>query len=51
MAYINGNEIFFSIINKIGGDQPQNPLTVGETVILQAGEVGTAGEVTELEEE
>ena len=45
MAYINGNDVMFGTVLVIGGSQ-----AVGESVILQNGEVGTSGEVTELEE-
>ena len=45
MAYINGNDVMFGTVLIIGGSQ-----AVGESVILQDGEVGTSGEVTELEE-
>jgi len=45
MATINGNDIFFGIVGMVEKN------LIGETVILQAGEVGTAGTVTEIEEE
>lgn len=44
MAYINGNDVIFGTVLVIGGSQ-----AVGESIVLQAGEVGTAGTVTELE--
>ena len=45
MAAINGTEIFFGIVGMT------EKKLAGETVIMQAGIVGTAGEVTETENE